>query len=1200
MSLHRRLLILLAFFTYGDVLFAQGGISWEQATPICDPTSTSTFISLPAVEDYDKTMYPSSIEPCNSYFSFNLNNPAWYTLQTTSTTISMDISIANCVGTGHGVGIQFALVEVIDGEPVPVNCNSNANVDNDNNFTVTDLTVGSTYYLVLDGFAESVCQYSISNSVGFDNPDITETLAGVIVNDSPNNTTGCRVNGVVKVSAVNAANNPIANANVYEWEISNTSGGGFSIIETTSSNSIEIENIPPGDYQAIVKPGNACDGTQATSTFNFTVDPNPIIELDFEPVCLDELSDNFIPSDTRYIGGPLTGLPSNPTRDTFYVEIPGGNCPDIQLIPLEFVNGNNTPSRTIDTTTCSPLGVMIDGRNYGPRAVGSNPHFISQGGACANTVELFVTLFFADGEIAEEKCNNGLSTLRFEPFFIENFNDVKQFASYTWFDESGNVVSNEETYPVTTSGSYSLQVALQSGSNNPPCIFDIPELFVDVSGLSDLEVECDDPTSNSISIQWNDIQDVDRFAVAVEGRVIEDNLSNPTYTYNDITLGETVNFFVFAIGDDPNCPPLMDSISCQALDCPAVDLLIENIGIADDESISICLSEDQNVLADVLEFQVNQSGGAGGGRGRWLISSGGVLGADDEAGVMVIDPNDQQPGEYVLSYRYQEGECRYRSENVKYIEIIRQPISTSLRRRGRLDISDGVCINDMLRLDYNGRAGSNATAVWGGDLTNADVTGDLDDGFQMTFTTPGTKNFTFMITDANGCNSEVAPYTIEVGEPLIAQTITCASTAAGMEFTWPDQACVEEYQIFVNGRFETRVNNSSYTYTRAVNGNSYELEVEAISACGCDEIDFSTSIPCMHVFDACDEVTVAITLDSDSLVCLDGGFAPMKQLSEEVTGGSPTGMGTWTVDTGGAAISNTGTFDPIVAGVGSHLVSYIWTEDACVYEDSLRVFVSEQITYGISSEDAFCFGETMGSISVNPQGGSGEYSILIDFVPQDASLGIYPVDTGEHLLLVIDTITGCDTTTLIQIGPGPDSLNLFPASEYFVLDGDSLQVNLDPDFAATINMLDWTFNGLSLCSDISCGETFILNPTESGLLCFTASYSDICTYTECAQVEYFPEFKIYKPNIITTSADNPVNQTFEVYTSDDRAVVNLMLIYDRWGNNVYENRTEGNSMSWNPSASSKSFTQGVYAYYIEITKGDGERIVEKGTLTVIR
>jgi len=1203
MSLHRRLLILLAFFS-SSTLFSQGGIRWTEATPICDANSNTGFVSLPMTEEYDldDPQNLQNLEPCTEeYYSFKLHNPAWYTIQATRSTINVDIDIINCVGQGNGEGIQYGLAEIVNGNPEMILCNTEGNTGL-HNLSVSGLDIGKTYYLVLDGYALSVCQYSFSNSSGFDNPIITESISNIAINGVPGSISGCKIDGKYNITATNAANNSITNANEYQWDIRSISGGTYDMSFDTTSNILELSDIPVGEYSLAVTPSNACDNSSPSYSFTFTVEENELRLLPEVTICVKDLSGPWDPTTPGYVGGALEGLPKNKSRDTFYVEIPGNNCPVVQLLPLKFVDGSNViqEGNIIDTTICEGDRVNINNEEFFARASGSLPQYVTFDGACGNTFEVYVTRFFVDGFIKQDPCSSGGTVLSFESF-LNNFEDVKEFASYLWYDENGSLVSQNKELQVTSSGFYSLTIQLTKG-NNPTCTFDeVDRLFVDVDGLNDLEVECDDPTSSSISIQWNDIQGIDKYAVGVDGRIIAEDLTNPSYTYNEISLGETVNFFVFAIDDDSNCPPLRDSISCQALDCPSVDLVIENVGIPDSSYLSICLDEDPNVLEDVLSFEVTRSGGAGGGRGRWLISTGGFLSSDDEANVIMFDPNTQDPGEYVLSYRYQEGECRYRSENVRYIEIIRQPISTNLRRRGRLDIEDGVCIDDVLRLDYNGRAGSNATAEWGGDITNADVTGDLDAGFEMTFTTPGTKNFTFMVMDDNGCNSLVAPYSIEVGEPLLPQVITCNSTAAGMEFAWPDQDCVEEYQLFVNGRFETRVDNSSYTYTRAVNGNSYTLEVEAVSACGCDEVDFSSATACMHTFDACDEVVVEISIDTDSLVCLSNDFAAVKEVNESVTNQSANGVGAWEVNTGSAAISPEGAFDPVVAGAGVHQIKYIWTEGDCVYADSLRVYVSEQITYGIGFEDPLCFGSSTGMITVDPQGGSGDYSILIDFIAQDSTLNVFPADTGIRTLIILDNITGCDTLLEVMINSGPDSLNLFRDTPYIILDGGAFTQAIDPSFAPLIDSLTWIYNGEVICDELSCGLDFSFEPLESGDLCFTAYYNDCEGYTECAVIEYFPEFKVYLPNVISLSSDaTPGNEVFEVFTNDSQAVINRMLIFDRWGNQVYENNSEGSAMLWNPKLNGQSCSLGVYAYIIEITKGDGKLEKKIGSLTIIK
>lgn len=1205
MSLHRRLLILLAFFCCNAALLGQGGIIWEEATPICDPNSTSTFISLPPVESYDRNVFPASIEPCNSYFSFNLNNPAWYTLQATSTNISMDISITNCVGTGHGIGVQYALVEVVDGVPVPINCNSDANLGDNNSFSTSDLTVGTTYYLVLDGFAESTCEYSISNSIGFDNPQITDRVTQLIVNGAPNTNSGCRRNDVVRVSAVDATNNPITNANSYMWEVSSLSGNGFSEFFDQSDNTIDIENIPAGDYQAIVRVGNACDsGTDYT--LDFTVEENPLDILPAETVCLERFSQQYTPMNPDYRGGPLTGIPSNPTRDTFFVEVGTGSCPEIQVLPINFVNGINTPTRPVDTTTCDPRGVMLSGVLYGPRAEGSLPHYVPLDGDCGGIIELKVTLFFLSGDIEFDECDTRGATLFYKPGFEAAFNDVKQFASYSWKDADGNEVSNQETYQAETTGQYSLTIEMQKG-NNPVCSFDIPPRTVTINSLNDLDLECGATTPNSIDIQWNGIQDVDEYAVGVDGRIVAENITDGNYTFNDVSLGESVNFFVFAVSDDPNCAPLQDSVTCQAQDCPPVELQIIDLSTnTEPDSISYCVD---NTGANVGQFEIRVTNGTPTGQGRWIIRGGGSLDGDRNSDQIEFNADNNRAGTYQLGYQYEDGDCEIvldRDSEV-YLEVVIPPISTDLVRPSRLEFSDGVCVNEVLEFRYDGNAGRDAIPIFTGDINNTNISGNLNDGFEVTFTTTGVKNFTFMISDDNGCNSMEEPYSIEVGDPLVPQLIICdiPSPSEGLRFSWPDQPCVEEYRIWIDGtRQSPDVTVPEFIYTRAAIGRTYEIEVVAVSDCGCGTTSF-TAVTCpFEPLQLCGDVTVDLALPAaDTLVCIEaGGIAPVLELMATVTGQDQAiGVEVWEVDSGNMSISPTGEFDPNVAGLGIHQVKYIWTEGDCVYQDSINLIITDAATVNFEIEvlDPMCFGEDMGTINIDVSGDEKDFGVYINDDAIGSKDTSFMLPSGMHFVTVIDSLTGCDTLAAVDIAEGPDSLFLFPADEYFARGEDDLIINLDSTFATTIDSLDWIFNNEVICDDLVCGEDFLFTPQESGTLCFVGYYSESCVYTECAEVTYFPEFMVYYPNVISLSSNAlPENQTFQIYTNDPDAIVQKLYIFDRWGNAMYQNSAEGTIMSWDPRLNKSS--QGVYAYYIEIMQADGKVSSHSGTITVIK
>ena len=1202
MSLYRRLLILLAFFGLNGSLLSQGGIIWEEATPICDPNATDTFVSLPTVDEYDRDLYPASIEPCNNYFSFNLNNPAWYTIVATDNTISMDISIANCVGGGHGIGVQYALVEVIDGVPVPVNCNSNANIGNNNNFSTDDLIIGNTYYLVLDGFAESTCDYSITNTSGFDDPVITEQVTQIIVNDQANINSGCRRNGVVKISAVTASNSPVANANSYSWEVSSLSGNGFSQSFNTEANSIEIENIPPGDYQVVVQVGNACDaGTEYT--LDFTVEENDFEFLTGETVCLEEFSEEYNPTNPDYRGGPLTGIPSNPTRDTFFVEVGTGLCPVIQVLHIDFVDGVNTTTRAVDTTTCDFDGVFINDIQYRPRAVGSLPYFVPLDGDCGGFIELTVTWLTLLGDIAFDECDTKGATLKYDPLG-SSFESLEEFASYEWFREGeATPLSTDEIFEVQTSGEYSLRITLQEG-NNPSCSFDFGPIGVNVNNLNSLDVECTNVTTGSIGIQWNEISGIDSYAIGVDGRILEDDLRSLDYTLNDINLGDEVNFFVFANSNDPNCQPLRDSITCQALDCPPIDIELREIGSTDiPDSISYCVGASGS---DVTEFEVIVDGGSTSGVGRWIIRGGGQLEGDRSANTITFDPNLNDAGEYLLGYQYVDGDCETSLDRdlEVYIEVVIPPISTDLDRIGRTEFEDGICVGEELDFRYIGNAGRTAIPIFTGDINIDNLSGSLDDRFTVTFNTPGTKTFDFMITDDNGCDSPIETYTIEVGEPLEPQAVLCDSPPEGLRFDWPDQPCVQEYRVWIDGnRQSPDITTSEFIYTQAVIGSTYEIEVVAVSDCGCGTTNF-VAMPCTYEpAQVCGDVTIDLSLVAgDTLICLSGGLATVAELTATLTGADATGVEMWEVDTGSAAISPDGDFDPNIAGVGIHQVKYIWTEGECIYEDSISFVVSDaaSVNFGLEVIDPMCFGDDMGVLNVMVSGIDidPDFGVYINEDAIGSKDSSFMLSSGDHIVSVIDSLTGCDTLAQITIADGPDSLFLFPADEYFSRGDDNLAIDLDSAFASTIDSLQWTFNGVPICEDLVCGENFVLLPQESGTLCFEGYYSGMCFYSECAEVTYFPEFMAYIPNIISL-ANNEIesNKTFQVYTNDPNSVVTKMIVYDRWGNAVYQNSTEGTSMAWDPRVN--NYTAGVYAYLIEITQADGKVSSFPGTLTVV-
>ncbi len=105
-------------------------------------------------------------------FDVTINNNSWIKFTASSTSATLDVSIFDCwVGNYPSGGIQMQIFE-------GTNCTNFVPVsdfkENSTGFTITanSLTVGNDYYLMVDGFAGDICNYTITAQSGVQFPDI--------------------------------------------------------------------------------------------------------------------------------------------------------------------------------------------------------------------------------------------------------------------------------------------------------------------------------------------------------------------------------------------------------------------------------------------------------------------------------------------------------------------------------------------------------------------------------------------------------------------------------------------------------------------------------------------------------------------------------------------------------------------------------------------------------------------------------------------------------------------------------------------------------------------------------------------------------------------------------------------------------------------------------------------------------------------
>lgn len=207
-------------------------------------------------------------------------------------------------------------------------------------------------------------------------------------------------------------------------------------------------------------------------------------------------------------------------------------------------------------------------------------------------------------------------------------------------------------------------------------------------------------------------------------------------------------------------------------------------------------------------------------------------------------------------------------------------------------------------------------------------------------------------------------------------------------------------------------------------------------------------------------------------------------------------------------------------------------------------------------------------------------------------------EAGDYVF-TFSGVNGCDSVIVVhlsvfdlQVEAGPDALTLEEGAT------TPFQVVVTAPPGETLTYQWSPSNGLS-CSD--CLNP-VLIPDMSTSYEVVVSSQNGCTASDAISVEVIKKHKIFVPNVISPNRDG-VNDYLNIYGDEDLATVGHLYVFDRWGNLLYDgkNLVPGNpSDGWDGAYKGKPANPGVYAYYFEITLKDGQSLVVKGDVTLLK
>ena len=306
----------------------------------------------------------------------------------------------------------------------------------------------------------------------------------------------------------------------------------------------------------------------------------------------------------------------------------------------------------------------------------------------------------------------------------------------------------------------------------------------------------------------------------------------------------------------------------------------------------------------------------------------------------------------------------------------------------------------------------------------------------------------------------------------------------------------------------------------------------------------------------------------------------------------------WT-SSDGSIVSGENTLNPIVSAPGTYLLEITHLQNGCSQFDQVHVQEPEPFVFDAFSLSALC--ESGGSIIFDTiMGGVAPYQYSID-----NGLAFYSnpdftdLSVGDYELVVVDDI-GCTSFDMISVSEGtPFELNL---EELITLQiGDSYFINTIINVPLnTIAQIQWEPPLYLSCTD--CLNPEIISPTGDEE--YTVTVIDIygCEVQATIRLQVDINFNVYIPNIFSPNGDQ-INDFFTVYTDDIVEKINILSIYDRWGEKVFEREDFApnvNEYGWNGTFRGELMNPAVFVYYTSLQLINGEIHQYSGDVTLTR
>lgn len=274
----------------------------------------------------------------------------------------------------------------------------------------------------------------------------------------------------------------------------------------------------------------------------------------------------------------------------------------------------------------------------------------------------------------------------------------------------------------------------------------------------------------------------------------------------------------------------------------------------------------------------------------------------------------------------------------------------------------------------------------------------------------------------------------------------------------------------------------------------------------------------------------------------------------------------------------------------------VTTEENCVQSNEVTVLTTD-LTPRLSFVPPLCAGVDDGIISVDTVvGGITPYIFSLNGGTFSEDPTFIDLQPGNYSIEIIDA-QGCSITEAVTLSE-PDTFKIAPSYDVELDLGNSIVLSASPD---SITMNDYRWEP-SIGLDCDTCRTPLASPIINTNYNVTAIDSNGCVATTLIRVFLNNTSIVFVPNAFSPNSDG-LNDFLMPNVSTSVASINTFIIYDRWGNILYEayNFAPGEeTIKWNGTLNDQFLKSAVYVWYVEVELVTGGTYRDSGDVLLIR